>query len=55
MKYKNSKIQKLYNLKTEFDLLKILNFKAKNDIKYLNNAIIRETNELIFFYLIFKI
>ena len=44
-KYKNSKNQKIYNLKTELDLLKTLNFKAKNDIKFINSTMIRKTNE----------
>ena len=44
-KNKNSKIAKIYNLKTEIDLLKILNFKAENDIIFINNTMIRKTNE----------
>jgi len=44
-KYKSSKNQKIYNLKTELDLLKTFNFKAKNDINYINNTMIRKTNE----------
>ena len=44
-KYKNSKIQKINNLKMEIDLLKTFNFKAKNDIKFINSIMIRKTNE----------
>jgi hypothetical protein len=44
-KYKNSKNQKIYNLKTEIDLLKTLNFKATNDIQFINNSMIKKTNE----------
>jgi len=44
-KYKSSKNQKIYNLKTELDLLKTLNFKAKNYINFINNTMIRKTNE----------
>ena len=47
-KYKNSKNQKIYNLISELDLLKTLNFKAKNDIKFINNTIISNTNEYNF-------
>ena len=45
MKNKSSKNVKIYNLKTEIDLLKILNFKAENDIIFINNTMIRKTNE----------
>jgi hypothetical protein len=44
-KYNKSKIVNVVNLKSEIELLKILNFKAENDIKQVNNMIFKITND----------
>ena len=43
--YHNKKNINIYNLKSEIQLLKILNFKVENDIKQINNNIIINSDE----------
>ena len=45
-KFNNSQNINIYNLKSEIELLEMLNFKVKNDIKQINNSIFLKKEEI---------